>query len=254
MLEITGLTAGYHGGTVLHGLDLSVPAGTVHAVVGHNGAGKTTLVHTVAGLLRPGAGSVWLAGRDVTGQPAHRVARAGIGLVPQGRRVFAGLTVAEHLRLAHRPPRRGDAPRPSVWTPARVLELLPRLGERRGNRGADLSGGEQQMLALGRALLGSPSVLLLDEPTEGLAPALVGQVQALVTTLADQGIAVLLVSPSPEKAVRCARTLTVMTSGRTTLRLDGTKARQDPAALHAALDLAPAPLERSKPYLRPFRA
>ncbi|MFZ4276795.1 ABC transporter ATP-binding protein [Streptomyces arboris] len=247
MLELTGLTAGYHGGTVLHGLDLSVPAGTVHAVVGHNGAGKTTLVHTVAGLMRPGSGSVRLGGRDVTGLPAHRMARAGVGLVPQGRRVFAGLTVAEHLRLAHRPPRHGDAPRPAAWSPARVLELLPRLGERRDHRGAELSGGEQQMLALGRALLGSPSVLLLDEPTEGLAPALVREVQALVTTLADEGIAVLLVSPSPEQAARCARTLTVMTSGRATLRLAGASARQDPALLHAALDLTPTGPEPGSP-------
>ncbi|MGC5395417.1 ABC transporter ATP-binding protein [Streptomyces sp. DT20] len=239
MLEITGLTAGYQGGTVLHGLDLSVPAGTVHAVVGHNGAGKTTLVHTVAGLMRPDAGTVRLGGRDVTGQPAHRIARAGIGLVPQGRRVFAGLTVAEHLRLSHRPPRRGDTGRPSVWTPARVLELLPRLGERRGNRGADLSGGEQQMLALARALLGSPSVLLLDEPTEGLAPALVRQVHELVTTLAAEGIAVLLVSPSPDRAAECADTLTVLTSGRVALRQDGADARTDASALHAALELAP---------------
>ncbi|MGW6719842.1 ABC transporter ATP-binding protein [Streptomyces sp. NPDC054995] len=237
MLELTGLTAGYHGGTVLHGLDLAVPAGSVHAVVGHNGAGKTTLVHTVAGLMRPSAGSVRLDGREVTGQPAHRAARAGIGLVPQGRRVFAGLTVDEHLRLSYRPPRRGDTTRHSVWTPARVLELLPRLGERRGNRGTDLSGGEQQMLALARALLGSPRVLLLDEPTEGLAPVLVTQVHTLVTTLAAEGIAVLLVSPSPAQAVECAGALTVLTSGRMTLRLDGEEARADATALHAALEL-----------------
>lgn len=238
MLELSGVSAGYHGGTVLHGVDLSVPAGSVHAVVGHNGAGKTTLVHTVAGLLRPSAGRVRLGGREVTGLPAHRIARAGIGLVPQGRRVFAGLTVAEHLRLAHRPPR-GGAARPSLWTPARVLELLPRLGERRGHRGASLSGGEQQMLALARALLGSPGVLLLDEPTEGLAPALVEQVDALVSTLAGEGLAVLLVSPSPAQALRCAGRLTVLTSGRVTLRMDGEEARADPSALTAALELAP---------------
>ncbi|MGW2590899.1 ABC transporter ATP-binding protein [Streptomyces sp. NPDC001515] len=240
MLELTGLTAGYHGGTVLHGLDLSVPAGAVHAVVGHNGAGKSTLVHTVAGLIRPGAGTVRLDGQDVTGWPPHRIARAGIGLVPQGRRVFAGLTVAEHLRLSYRPPRRGDTTRPSVWTPARVLELLPRLGERRSHRGSALSGGEQQMLALARALLGSPRVLLLDEPTEGLAPALVRQVHDLIATLADEGIAVLLVSPSPVLAAACAGTLTVLTSGRTTLSLDGARVRADPTELNAALELAPA--------------
>ncbi|MFJ6490917.1 ABC transporter ATP-binding protein [Streptomyces californicus] len=240
MLELTGLTAGYHGGTVLHGLDLTVDAGSVHAVIGHNGAGKTTLVHTVAGLTRPSTGTVRIDGREVTGQPAHRLARAGIGLVPQGRRVFAGLTVEEHLRLSHRPPRRGDTTRPGVWTPARVLDLLPRLGERRTNRGADLSGGEQQMLALARALLGSPRVLLLDEPTEGLAPVLVRQVHELVVTLAAEGLAVLLVSPSPAQAVASARTITVLTSGRMTLRMSGEDARADPKALRAALELTAA--------------
>lgn len=239
MLDITGLTAGYGGGTVLHGLDLSVPAGTVHAVVGHNGAGKTTLVHTVAGLLRPDAGVVRVDGRDVTGRPAHHVARAGIGLVPQGRRVFAGLTVAEHLGLSYRPPRRGGTAPGDVWTPERVLELFPRLAERRGHRGSDLSGGEQQMLALARALLGTPRVLLLDEPTEGLSPALAGRIRDLVATLAGEGIAVLLVSPSPALAAHCAHAVTVLTSGRVTARLDGEAVRADPEPLHRALDLAP---------------
>ncbi|WBB61564.1 ABC transporter ATP-binding protein [Streptomyces sp. WMMC500] len=235
MLRICGLSAGYHGGTVLHDLDLDVPEGSVHAVVGHNGAGKTTLVHTVAGLLRPATGTVAIAGRDVTGRPAHRIARAGVGLVPQGRRVFARLTVAEHLRLAHRPPPDGAVGRP--WTPERVLDLLPRLGERSAHRGTDLSGGEQQMLALARALLGSPRVLLLDEPTEGLAPVLVGQILDLVGTLAGEGLAVLLVSPSPASAAQCADTVTVLTSGRVTARLDGAAVRKDPADLHEALAL-----------------
>ncbi|NGN65297.1 ABC transporter ATP-binding protein [Streptomyces sp. A7024] len=238
MLRVSGLTAGYHGGTVLHALDLTVPAGTVHAVVGHNGAGKTTLVHAIAGLLRPTAGGVFVDGQQVTGRPTHHIARAGVGLVPQGRRVFAHLTVAEHLRLAHRPPRRPRSG--TAWTPDRVLELLPRLGERLGHRGGDLSGGEQQMLALARALLGTPRVLLLDEPTEGLAPVLVGQIRKLIVALADDGIAVLLVSPSPGLAAACARTITVLTSGRVTDRLDGAAARANPAQLHEALALAPA--------------
>lgn len=235
MLRISGLSAGYHGGTVLHDLDLDVPEGSVHAVVGHNGAGKTTLVHTVAGLLRPATGTVEVAGRDVTGRPAHRIARAGVGLVPQGRRVFARLTVAEHIRLAHRPPRAAGGGRP--WTPQRVLDLLPRLGERGAHRGTDLSGGEQQMLALARALLGSPRVLLLDEPTEGLAPVLVGQILDLVGTLAGEGLAVLLVSPSPASAAQCADTVTVLTSGRVTARLDGPAVRKDPGELHEAMAL-----------------
>ena len=245
MLELTALTAGYGGGTVLHGLDLSVPAGSVHAVVGHNGAGKTTLVHTVAGLLRPTAGSVRVDGRELAGRAAHRVARAGVGLVPQGRRVFAGLTVQEHLRLSYRTPRRrtgvGDeaARGEQRWTPERVCELLPRLAERRGHRGGELSGGEQQVLALARALLGSPRVLLLDEPTEGLAPAMVRRIRELIGTLAQEGMAVLLVSPSPALAARCADTVTVVTRGRVTARLDGAPLRADPGALHSALEPAP---------------
>ncbi|AJE83695.1 hypothetical protein SLNWT_3319 [Streptomyces albus] len=228
MLQLTAVSAGYGGGTVLHGLDLAVPEGTVHAVVGHNGAGKTTLVHTVAGLLRPAAGTVHLAGADLTGRPPHRMARAGIGLVPQGRRVFASLTVAEHLLLADR----GGS-----WTVPRVLALLPRLGERRSHRGSDLSGGEQQMLALARALLGSPRLLLLDEPTEGLAPQLARMVHELIASLAAEGLTVLLVSPSPALAAACADEVTVLTSGRATHHFTGSTVRADPSALHAALDL-----------------
>lgn len=239
MLELSGLTAGYDGGTVLHGLGLAVPQGTVHAVVGHNGAGKSTLVHCVAGLLRPTSGSVRVNGGELTGRSPHRVARAGVGLVPQGRRVFAGLTVDEHLRLSHRPPRGAGRGRP--WTPDRVRELLPRLAERPSHRGADLSGGEQQMLALARALLSTPRVLLLDEPTEGLAPVLARQIHELIGTLAEDGIAVLLVSPSPALAAGCADSVTVLTSGRVTARMDGAAVRTDPAELHHALALAPAP-------------
>lgn len=237
MLRINGLTAGYHGSTVLHGLDLTVPEGTVHALVGHNGAGKTTAVHTVAGLITPRTGHIALDGVELTGRPAHRIARAGVGLVPQGRRVFAGLTVAEHLRLSHRPPPRGDRDGRALWDRDRVLELLPRLAERRGNRGADLSGGEQQMLALARALLGSPRVLLLDEPTEGLAPVVVDQINTLIGALADEGMAILLVSPSPTVAALRADTVTVLTSGRLTARLEGSEVRADPSVLHDALAL-----------------
>ncbi|EST26616.1 hypothetical protein N566_23710 [Streptomycetaceae bacterium MP113-05] len=240
MLDLTGVTAGYGGGTVVHGVDLTVAEGTVHAVVGHNGAGKTTLVHAVAGLQPGTSGSVRLNGVELRGLPAHRIARAGVGLVPQGRRVFRRLTVAEHLRLAE--PRRRHITRPGgTWTTARVLELLPRLAERLGHRAAHLSGGEQQMLALARALLGSPRVLLMDEPTEGLSPALAQLVQRLVVTLAADGMTVLLVSPSPALAASCARTVSVLTSGRVTARLDGEQARNAPESLRRALDPAGAP-------------
>ncbi|NUU25460.1 MAG: ATP-binding cassette domain-containing protein [Streptomycetaceae bacterium] len=201
MLEVRGLTAGYDGGTVLDGVDLTVRPGRVLAIVGPNGAGKTTLIHSIAGLLKPYAGTVRVGGTDVAGRPAHRVARAGVGLVPQGRRVFASLTVEQHLRLAERAGRRrtggiGGIGTDEGRTPREhVLDLLPRLAERARHRGSELSGGEQQMLAIARALLGRPALLLLDEPTEGLAPAVADEIHRLTRTLADQGLAVVIATP-----------------------------------------------------------
>lgn len=232
MLTLAGVRAGYGAGLVLHDLDLIVEPGSVHAVVGHNGAGKTTLVHTIAGLLRAAGGQIRLAGRDITGWPAHRRSRAGIGLVPQGRRVWSSLTVAEHLRLAYRRPGR-DAT--GGWTVARVLERLPQLAARLRHRGAQLSGGEQQMLAIARALLGHPRVLLLDEPTEGLAPVLAGQVRDLIGELAGDRLAILLAAPHPELPAAVADRCTVLVAGRATglpggADLDRLRAALAPAA------------------------
>ncbi|GAA0744915.1 ATP-binding cassette domain-containing protein [Dactylosporangium roseum] len=203
-LTVAGLQAGYGGGTVLHGADLTVPQGTALAVLGRNGAGKTTLVHAIAGLLRPKAGSVRLDDVELAGRPAHRVARAGVGLVPQGRRVFASLTVAEHLDLSRRP---------GEWTVPRVLELLPRLGERRRHKGNQLSGGEAQMLAIARALLTQPRLLLLDEPCEGLAVDLAARVRSVVAELARGGLAVLLVEQQPEHALAVADHVALLGDG-----------------------------------------
>ncbi|HEY1177244.1 MAG TPA: ABC transporter ATP-binding protein [Phytomonospora sp.] len=227
-LETTDLHAGYHGGTVLHGVDFAVEAGQVHALVGHNGAGKTTLVHTIAGLVPATGGSVRLDGTDVTRHPTHRRARLGIALVPQGRRVFASLTVAEHLTLVKA---RGP------WTPARVLDIFPQLAARRGHRGAHLSGGEQQMLAFARALLAQPAVLLLDEPTEGLVPALAMQIAETVAALRDDGMAVLVTAPSLDSATSTADRVTVLTGGRTGESADGDAVRADPSAVTGALAL-----------------
>jgi branched-chain amino acid transport system ATP-binding protein len=254
MLRISGLSAGYDGGEVLHGVDLSVPAGTVHAIVGRNGAGKTTLVRAVAGQLRPYTGLVRVHDRDLTGRPAHRVARAGVALVPQGRRVFPSLTVAEHLRLADR---RGLADgrlavrgrEPAAWTVPRVLGLLPRLGERLRHRGDQLSGGEQQMLAIGRALLTQPTVLLLDEPCEGLAPGLAARITGLVGDLASAGMSVLLVEQQLARAADVAARVTVLDYGRVALTCPAAEVRADPGPAEALLSITHdrTPTRRQEP-------
>ena len=207
LLQVAGLRAGYAGGTVLHGVDLTVEQGRAVALLGRNGAGKSTLLAAVMGLLRPTAGTVSLQGRDLAGRPAHQVARAGVALVPQGRRVFADLTVDQNLQVATGRRTTGQ------WTPARAYELLPQLAERRRHRADQLSGGEQQMLAVARALLLNPRVLLLDEPSDGLAPAVVAQVARLLADLRDQGLAILLVEQDLRTAFAVADEITVLTKG-----------------------------------------
>jgi branched-chain amino acid transport system ATP-binding protein len=239
MLTIDSLTAGYDGGTVLHGLDVEIPLGAVHAVVGHNGAGKTTLIHTVAGLVAASSGRVVVDGGDVTRLPAHRRARAGVGLVPQGRRVFPNLTVQEHLTLAFgRGGRRRD--RTAEWTPESVKALLPRLAERAGHRGRQLSGGEQQMLAIARALLGQPRLLLLDEPTEGLAPLLVQDIASLIKRLPERGLTVLLAAPQPTFAASVADRVTILVAGRAAAEFSAETLREKPELAALAMGHAGA--------------
>jgi len=230
MLRVRHLSAGYHGGLTLHDIALDLPTGSVLALVGRNGAGKSTLVHAVAGLLRPYAGVVEVDGEDLAGQPPHRIARAGVRLVPQGRRIFASLTVAEHLALSDRS---RHASGPAIWTVGRVLELFPRLAARLRQRGGRLSGGEQQMLAIGRALLGQPRVLLLDEATEGLAAELAARVRGLVADLAREGVTVLSVEQHLEHAIEVADRIAVMDHGRIVLDRASDALRSDPAAAHA---------------------
>ncbi|MCW6008155.1 ATP-binding cassette domain-containing protein [Micromonospora sp. CPCC 205371] len=232
MLRIDRLNAGYGGGSVLHDVDLSAGEGRVQAIVGRNGAGKTTLVHAIAGLLRPYSGAIEVSGVDLAGQPAHRIARAGVGLVPQGRRVFASLTVAEHLRLATS---QRDNP---IWTVGRVLDLLPRLAQRLGHRGDQLSGGEQQMLALARALLTQPRLLLLDEPCEGLAGEVAGRVREVVAGLAAGGMTVLIVEQQLHHAIRLADRIAVLDYGRLIADEPADGVRADPAPIEALLSIA----------------
>jgi branched-chain amino acid transport system ATP-binding protein len=228
LLTVRGLRAGYAGGTVLDGVDFTVPAGAVVALLGRNGVGKSTFVHTVMGMLKPYSGSVRVGDRELAGAAAHTVARSGVAIVPQGRRVFAPLTVDENLRIAARG---GDGP----WTPARIYELMPHLAGRRANRGDQLSGGEQQMLAIGRALLRNPRLLLLDEPSDGLAPAVVDQVAELLEGLRGEGIAAVLVEQDLRLAFRLADEVAVMRKGRIAYRGSTTDFRGDRARAHALL-------------------
>ncbi len=209
LLEVSGLVAGYRLGTVLHGVDLTLPEGDAIAILGRNGVGKSTLVHAVTGLLRPREGSVRIDGRELAGRRADVLARAGVGLVPQGRRVFAPLTVREHLSLAEAC-RRRDGP----WSRARVLELFPRLGERMDHPARHLSGGEQQMLAVTRALMANPRLLLLDEPSDGLAPAVVRQIGDVLGEIRSAGVGVLLVEQDLRLAFAVADDVRVMEKGR----------------------------------------
>ncbi len=183
LLALEAVTVHYGPAQALFGVDLAVGEGEAVALLGRNGMGKTTTVRAICGLARAG-GSLGFAGREIRGLPPHRIARLGIGLVPEGRRCFAPLTVAENLAAAARP---------GPWTAAAVAGLFPRLGERRRQTAATLSGGEQQMLAIGRALMTNPRLLILDEATEGLAPRIRAEIWAALGRLKREGLAILVI-------------------------------------------------------------
>lgn len=206
-LEVTGLTGGYAPVTVLRGVDFTAKPGEVTCVMGRNGAGKTTLMKALMGLL-PCAGRITLDGVEVSGQPAHKVPGLGLAWVPQGRRLFGPLTVAENLAIGGL--LRGN--RAAVR--ARVLEMFPRLGERLGQMAATLSGGEQQMLAIGRALCLEPKVLLLDEPTEGLQPSMIQLIRDAMLRLKAEGVAVVLVEQRADAVLQMADRVAFMAHGK----------------------------------------
>jgi branched-chain amino acid transport system ATP-binding protein len=231
MLEITGLESGYGGPPVLHGLTLNVAPGEIVAVVGANGAGKTTLLNTIAGLLRPGAGSVRLDGAEIGGHPAEQIVRAGLCLVPEGRQVVAPLSVEENL-LVGAYSRRDRGVKDTLQA---IYTRFPRLAERRRQAAGLMSGGEQQMLAIGRAMMARPRIMLLDEPSMGLAPLIITEIFRLLADLHGQGIAILLVEQNARKALALAQRGYVLESGRIVLTGPAAELARSPAVVAAYL-------------------
>jgi branched-chain amino acid transport system ATP-binding protein len=210
MLEVEGLQARYGRSQVLHDVSIAAAAGEIVCILGRNGVGKSTTLKCLMGLLAPHAGTVRFDGAPITGFPAYRVARGGIGYVPEERLIFPNLTVAENLSMGVW--RRGGAAPGAV---ERVLDYFPRLRERFRARGGTLSGGEQQMLSIGRALMSRPKLLLVDEPTEGLAPVIVQTLERTLAQLAAEGMSVLVVESKLAVARRVASRIYVMAKGRT---------------------------------------
>ncbi len=211
MLRIEGMNTHYGASHVLQGVDLDMPQGRISAVLGRNGVGKTTMVKTIMGLVALSAGRVAVGDTDITGWPPHLVARAGVAYVPEGRLIFPDLTVIENIKVGERETRKG---RGTKWPLARLLELFPSLRERAANKGSQLSGGEQQMLAIARALVSDPKVMLLDEPSQGLAPLVVRELARVIRLLRDEGVTILLVEQNMKLAEAVADELHIMVKGR----------------------------------------
>jgi branched-chain amino acid transport system ATP-binding protein len=231
LLEIDDIDAAYGKSQVLRGARLSIAPGETIGLMGRNGMGKTTLIRCVMGLLPLQAGSIRYEGEPLDGVPTFQRGLRGIAYVPEGRGIFASLRVIENLEIAARPGPDGR----SDWTVARVLELFPRLAERRTNRGDQLSGGEQQMLAIGRALVTNPRLIMLDEATEGLAPLIRDEIWRTIRLLKDSGLAVLVVDKTVSAVTEIADRVAVIVKGE--IVFDGTpdRLKADPEFMHSAL-------------------
>ena len=234
MLEARGLEARFGGALALRGVDLRIGRGEVVCLIGANGAGKTTLLALLAGLLRPSAGTIRFAGQDVGGLKAHVLARRGLILCPEGRRVFDELSVAENLTLGGYARRRGPELSADL---AAVYERFPRLAERRKQPAGALSGGEQQMLAIGRALMAGPKLLMLDEPSLGLAPLVAAEVFGVIKNIAGQGVTVLLVEQNARAALAISQRGYVLENGRVTLEGPSAELAANDAVRRAYLGL-----------------
>jgi branched-chain amino acid transport system ATP-binding protein len=224
-LEAEGLNTYYGKSHILHDVGLSVAEGQITTLLGRNGAGKTTTLRSLVGLTPPRSGRVSLFGNDITGQPSYRIAAAGVGYVPEGRRVFANLTVDENLRVPMERPGRFDI--------ERVYKLFPRLAERKQNLGRQLSGGEQEMLSIGRALLLNPRLLILDEPSQGLAPLIVKEVFRIVVQMREEGISVLLVEQNVRMSLEISDHAYVLENGQMVYSGPAAELRGDEARIQA---------------------
>jgi branched-chain amino acid transport system ATP-binding protein len=231
LLEVEGLNAYYGRSHVLQGVEFSV-GGKPASIIGRNGMGKTTMCHSIMGMHPTASGSVRFGGLELLGKPSYKIARAGLALVPQGRRLFGSLSLDEHLRML---PTAGNG----KWTASGVYELFPRLAERKKTRATQLSGGEQQMLAIGRALLLNPKLLIMDEPSEGLAPRIVDELVETIRRLAHEGMRILLVEQNLGVATAVADRHLVMVAGRIAAELTSHELTADPELQRRYLGVEP---------------
>ncbi len=230
LLRVENLSAGYGEAVVLHDVSLLLEQGQTLALLGRNGTGKTTFINTLAGATRQHGGNIFLAGKDLNRLPSHERAAAGIGWVPQERNIFKSLTVDENLTAVARP---------GAWSPARVYELFPRLAERQSNLGTQLSGGEQQMLAVGRALVLNPKLLLLDEPLEGLAPIIVQELlRAIRRITREEGLSAIIVEQHPQLILSISDRAAVLDRGTIVHASDATELKSQPELLDRLLGVA----------------
>lgn len=229
MIEVDNINTFYGKAHVLRDVSLTVPRGQVVALLGRNGAGKTTTIKSIMQLVPPASGAVTFMGQPIVGLPPHRIAKMGLGYVPEERRIFTDLTVSENLTVGRQPPRDGAY----TWTQDMIFDLFPNLAERRNNRGKQLSGGEQQMLTIGRTLMGNPLCVLLDEPSEGVAPVIVEQMARVIQQLKSEGLTVLLSEQNLYFAQAVADLAVILESGTQVFQgtLDELKAQPE---IHAA--------------------
>jgi branched-chain amino acid transport system ATP-binding protein len=233
MLTLEAVNSFYGRAHILHDVGFTVPRGSVLVLLGRNGAGKSTVMKTLIGLVTPARGRIVLDGTDIAGRPPHQIARLGLGYVPEERRIFTDLTVTENLDVGRRPARAGQ----EAWTAARLFALFPNLGVMQNRLGGRMSGGEQQMLSIARTLMGNPKLVLLDEPSEGLAPVIVQQMADAILALQREGVTVLLAEQNLRFAVGVADRASVIEKGRIVWTGPLDTLRQDAALRAEHLDL-----------------